>query len=301
MYSGPSDVKQVVKARRLDSSKRDFGCLLIVGGSEVYSGAPALAGLAALRTGAGLVLIAAPASVAATIRGYSPNLIVYSLSGSVVSARDMEKLSELLESSDALVLGPGIGRNRETTDVVPSIVEMAAQAKKPILVDADAIRAFAERKQQLKAANVVITPHAGEFRAISGIDARLKGKQRLPICKKFAKDYSCILLLKGHNTVVSDGRRLRVNRTGNPGMAVGGMGDVLSGIIGTFLAQGADRFFAAVAGAYIHGLAGDLVRKQKGFHMVASDLIEALPYVLRRYDTTRTDGAKSYTSQTNRT
>jgi NAD(P)H-hydrate epimerase len=165
---------------------------------------------------------------------------------------------------------------------------MTAQAKKPILVDADAIRALAERKEQLKHANAVITPHSGEFRAISGIDVRLKGKQRLPICRKFARDYSCILLLKGHNTVVSDGRRLRVNRTGNPGMAVGGMGDVLSGIIGAFLAQGADRFFAAAAGAYIHGLAGDAVRKRKGFHMVASDLIEALPYVLRRYDSTRT-------------
>jgi NAD(P)H-hydrate epimerase len=286
MYSGPADVKRVVKARHPESSKRDFGCLLIVGGSDVYSGAPGLAGLAGLRTGAGLVVIAAPTSVAATIRGYSPNLIVHSLSSNVVSVRDVDKLSELLASSDAMVLGPGIGLNSETMEAIPPIVEMAAQAKKPLLIDADAIRALADRKQQLKGANAVITPHAGEFRAISGIDVRLKWRQRLPICKKFAMDYSCILLLKGHNTVISDGRRVKVNRTGNPGMAVGGMGDVLSGIIGAFLAQGADRFFAAVAGAYIHGVAGDLVRKRKGFHMVASDLIQALPYVLRRYDST---------------
>jgi NAD(P)H-hydrate epimerase len=98
---------------------------------------------------------------------------------------------------------------------------------------------------------------------------------------------SCIVLLKGHNTVVSDGRRVKVNPTGNPGMAVGGMGDVLSGIIGAFLAQASDRFFSAVAGAYVHGLAGDLVRKRTGFHMVASDLVEALPTVLRPYDRER--------------
>jgi NAD(P)H-hydrate epimerase len=213
----------------------------------------------------------------------------------------MDKLTELLASSNAIVLGPGIGLRRETREAVPSIVHIAAQAKKPLLVDADAIRALADRKQQLRGANAVLTPHAGEFTAISGIDVHLKWRQRLSICKKFAMDYSCILLLKGYNTVISDGHRVKVNRTGNPGMAVGGTGDVLSGIIGAFLAQGAERFFAAVAGAYIHGLAGDLVRKRKGFHMVASDLIDALPYILRRYDGTRTDGAKSYTPQTNRT
>jgi len=284
MYSGPADVRQVVRSRRQDASKRDFGCLLVVGGSDVYSGAPALAGLAALRTGVGLAVVAAPASVAATIRSYSPNLIVHSLSGNVVAARDMDNLTELLASSNALVLGPGIGRNSETKEVIPSIVEVAAKSKKPILIDADAIRALADRKQALKGANVILTPHTGEFRAISGVSVPSTWQQRAPICKKFASEFSCILLLKGHNTVVSDGRRLKVNRTGNPGMAVGGMGDVLSGIIGAFLAQGADRFPAAVAGAYVRGLAGDLIRKKKGFHMVASDLIEVLPDVLLRYD-----------------
>jgi NAD(P)H-hydrate epimerase len=210
---------------------------------------------------------------------------VHSLSGDVVSSDDVNKLRGLLGSSDALVLGPGIGLNRETRLVVPAIVEMASRTKKPILVDADAIRALADRKQDLKEANAVITPHAGEFKAISGIDVRYKKTERLTVCKKFAEDYSCILVLKGHDTVVSDGRRVKVNRTGNPGMAVGGTGDVLSGIIGAFLVQGADQFSAAVAGAYIHGLAGDLVRKRKGFHMLASDLIDALPDVLRRYDT----------------
>jgi len=284
MNSGPADVKRVVRPRQPDSSKRDFGCLLVVGGSEVYSGAPALAGMAGLRTGTGLVVVAAPTSVASTVRAYSPNLIVRPLSGKVVNAGDMDELTKLLESSDALVLGPGIGLDHETREVIPTIVEMAAQKRKPTLIDADAIRALADRRSLLRGANAVITPHVGEFRAISGSDVPNGWRQRTTICKKFAMEYSCIVLLKGHNTVISDGRNVKVNRTGNPGMAVGGTGDVLSGIIGAFLAQGADRFFSAVAGAYVHGLAGDIVCKRKGFHMVASDLIEALPTVLRRYD-----------------
>jgi len=284
LYSGPADVKRVVRPRHPDSSKRDFGSLLVVGGSETYSGAPALAGMAALRTGCGLVVIAAPISVASTIRGYSPNLIVHALPDNVVSARCIDELSRMLESSDALVLGPGIGLNPDTRDAIHSIVELAAQNRKPILIDADAIRVLAERKSLLRDTSAILTPHAGEFKAVSGKDVPNGWRQRVMICKGFALEHSCIVLLKGHRTVVSDGHRVKVNSTGNPGMAVGGMGDVLSGIIGAFLAQGSDRFYSAVAGAYVHGLAGDLVRKRTGFHMLASDLIEALPTVLRKYD-----------------
>jgi NAD(P)H-hydrate epimerase len=240
--------------------------------------------MAALRTGSGLVNIAAPESVASTIRGYSPNLIVHPLPGNVVTARALKVLSKLLESSDGLVLGPGIGLHPETRGVIPSIVAIASQKRKPILIDADAIRALADKRRILRGASAVITPHAGEFRAISGLRVPDAWRQRVNMCKRFASQYSCIVLLKGHNTVVSDGHRAKVNRTGNAGMAVGGTGDVLSGIIGAFLAQGADRFLSAVAGAYLHGRAGDLLYKQKGFHMVASDLIEALPAVLRQYD-----------------
>ena len=282
MYSGLADMRNVVKPRGRYSSKRDFGCLLIVGGSEVYSGAPALAGMAALRTGVGLLMIAAPRSVAATIRGYSPNLIVHSLNSNVVSSERIDQLSRLLASSDALVLGPGIGRHPETVQAIPLIIEEARKERKPILIDADAIRALAEAREILK--DVLITPHAGEFKAISGVEAPQLWRDRLPICKKFAKEHSCVLLLKGHDTLVTDGSRAKVNHAGNPGMATAGAGDVLSGIIGAFLAQGVEPFSAAVAGAYIHGVAGDMVCREKGFHMVASDLIEALPAVLRRYD-----------------
>jgi NAD(P)H-hydrate epimerase len=284
LYSGPTDLRRIIKTRSRYSSKRDFGCLLIVGGSEVYSGAPALAGMAALRTGVGLAVIAAPRSVAPTIRGYSPNLIVHSLTSDVVTSENVPQLSQLLGNSDALVLGPGIGRHPDTIHAIPLIIKNAGQVKIPILIDADAIRALGQTNEPLKLANTIITPHAGEFKAISGIEAPQRWRERLSICKRFAVEHGCVLLLKGHDTVVTDGRRVKVNRTGNPGMATGGMGDVLSGIIGALLAQGAEPFSAATAGAYIHGLAGDRAYRQKGFHMVASDLIEMLPTVLRKYD-----------------
>jgi len=283
-FTNSADVRRVIKARQAYASKRDFGSLLIVGGSNVYSGAPALAGMAALRTGAGLAIIAAPKSVAGTIRGFSPNLIVHSLSGEIVTPEDVTKISSLLEPANALIIGPGIGLRPETEQAVHLVIEKASEANKPIVIDADAIRALGKRKDLLRDAKSIITPHAGEFKAISGIEAPQKGEQRLPICRRFASEWGCVLLLKGHDTVVADGRRARVNRTGNPGMATGGMGDVLSGIAGTFLAQGAEPFFAAAVAAYIHGLAGDLVYEQKGFHMVASDLIETLPLILKKYD-----------------
>ena len=229
-----------------------------------------------------MAVIAAPRSVAATIRGYSPNLIVHSLNNDVVSSEQIQQLSRLLASSNALVLGPGIGRHPETIQAIPLIINEAHKIEKPVLIDADAIRALTEAKELLK--GVLITPHGGEFKAISGVEAPELWRARLPIAKKFALEHGCVLLLKGHDTIVTDGSRAKVNNTGNPGMATGGTGDVLSGIIGAFLAQGAEPFSAAVAGAYIHGVAGDTVCRQKGFHMVASDLIEALPTVLRKYD-----------------
>jgi len=284
LLTGPADVRRAVKARSVYSHKGDFGCLLIVGGSNVYSGAPALAGMAALRTGAGLVAIASPKVVASTIRSYSPNVIVHSLDSDVVTSGDMPKVTQLIGRSDALVLGPGIGLDPKTKRAIPLIINKAIELNRPMLIDADAIKALAGQVELLKGASAIITPHAGEFNSITGIDVPQRWRERLPICTGFTKKYSCVLLLKGHDTIVTDGHHVRLNRTGNPGMATGGMGDVLSGIIGTFLSCGAEPFYAAAAGAYVHGLAGDLVRKVKGFHMVASDIIEALPSILRVYD-----------------
>jgi len=271
-----------MKPRDPHSHKGDYGRLLIVGGSDVYSGAPALAGMASLRTGVGLVFIAAPRRISSVIRSYSPDLIVHELCDDVVTSKDLSAIGKLLTQSDALVLGPGIGRSSGTNAVIPQIIQKAHAMKKSILVDADAIRAVAGMRYD--GINMILTPHAGEFKALSGVEVPLEWRKRVPICVDFAKRKRCVLLLKGHETVVTDGFRVKVNRTGNPGMAKGGMGDVLSGIIGAFLAQHVEPFHAAVAGAFLHGRAGDLLLKEKGFHMISSDLVEILPAVLKQYD-----------------
>lgn len=286
-FTGRADVKRVVKARSLYSHKGDFGYLLIIGGSDVYSGAPALAAMAALRTGAGLAIIAAPKEIAPTIRSYSPNLIVHSLSSNVITSEDLPLVSKLIEKADAVVLGPGIGLDERTKRAILLVINTVSEMKKPILIDADAIRALADHLDLLRKAKTIITPHAGEFSAISQTKVPPRWRDRLPICTEFAKNHSCILLLKGHCTIITDGHRVKINRTGNPGMATGGMGDVLSGIIGAFLANEAEAYSAATAGVYVHGLTGDIVRRTKGFHMVASDIIENLPSALKQFDLIR--------------
>jgi NAD(P)H-hydrate epimerase len=165
---------------------------------------------------------------------------------------------------------------------IPKIVAASTSMKKPILIDADALRALDGTR--FENAKVVLTPHAGEFKSITGIEPSLKWKERISVCTDFARSHSCVLLLKGRETVVTDGHRLKVNKTGNPGLATAGSGDVLSGLIGALLAQGNDPFYAAAAGAFMHGAAGDLAVKSKGFHLLATDIINEIPAVLRQFD-----------------
>jgi NAD(P)H-hydrate epimerase len=284
LFVGPGDARRAVQARNAYSHKGDFGYVLVVGGSNVFSGAPALAGLAALRTGAGLAVVATPKNVSFAVRSYSPNLIVHSLEHEVITSQDVPRIVELLKFCDSLVLGPGMGLDPLTVPAVPEILKSASGLKKPVLIDADAIKALSGDLGLLGEAAVVLTPHAGEFESVSGIKVFPRWQERLEPSLQFARKNHCVLVLKGHDTIITDGNRLKVNRVGNPGMATGGVGDVLSGIIGAFLAQREERFLSATAGAYVNGMAGDLVFKEKGFHMVASDLVDKIPFVLREFD-----------------
>jgi ADP-dependent NAD(P)H-hydrate dehydratase / NAD(P)H-hydrate epimerase len=284
LYTGPGDVDQVVGPRTPLSHKGDYGYVLVIGGSEVYSGAPALAALAALRTGAGLALVAAPEAVGTSIRTLSPSIIVHPLPGKVVGMEHLDHIRELLPKVDSVVLGPGIGLHPDTGRAVRAILEAANAEGRPILVDADAIKLMKEGPGAKGNDRLVLTPHAGEFKALTGITVDEEGADRIDVAVQFAKANGCVLLLKGHRTIIADGQRLKINRTGNPAMATGGSGDVLSGIIGAYLAQGQDPFRSAVAGAFINGRAGDLAQQAKGYHILASDLVEQIPEVLRLFD-----------------
>ena len=278
-YAGPGDVAVMVKPRPPESHKGDFGRLLIIGGSEIFSGAPALVALAALRVGVDLTYIAAPHRTAYTISAMSPNLITLKLEGDHLTPRDLPIIGRYLNRATALVVGPGLGLHKETMEAVNEIIKMAEERRVPTLLDADGLKAFAESKRRVETP-LVLTPHAGEYKILTGEELPRDLRGRAESVRRTAQDMDATILLKSHVDIISDGVRIKFNQTGNPGMTVGGTGDVLSGIVGAFLSQGADPFEASVAGAFINGAAGDFAKAEKGYHMVATDLIEWIPKVI---------------------
>jgi hydroxyethylthiazole kinase-like uncharacterized protein yjeF len=278
-FAGPGDVSLVIKPRPPEVHKGDFGRLLVVGGSEVFSGAPALVAIAALRAGVDLTYIAAPEKTARDISSMSPALITVKLEGKHLNSRNTAIIKQYLEASTAVVVGPGLGLHRETKEAVREIMKLIEESKTPLLLDADGLKAFAEFKREVECP-LVLTPHAGEYEILTGRKLPKDLWPRAEKVQKTARNLGATVLLKGHVDVISDGKRVKFNFTGNPGMTVGGTGDVLSGIVGAFLAQGADPFEAAVAGAFINGAAGDFVWSEKDYHMIPTDILEWIPRVM---------------------
>ncbi|MCW4053738.1 MAG: NAD(P)H-hydrate dehydratase [Candidatus Bathyarchaeota archaeon] len=278
-FAGPGDVLLVKKTRSENAHKGDFGRLLVIGGSKVFSGAPALVSLAALRTGVDIVYLAAPSKTAYAVSSMSPDLIALKMKGDNLNPSNVKALTPYLEMVDAVVIGPGLGVHVETREFVKAFVEAAENADKLLLLDADGLKLFAEFKRALKVP-LVLTPHAGEYAVLTGRKLSGSLEERMYEVQKTAKELKAVVLLKGQVDIICSAKRAKLNFTGNPGMTVGGTGDVLSGIVGAFLAQKADLFEATVAGAFINGAAGDFVASEKGYHLVASDLLDWIPRVL---------------------
>jgi len=281
---GPGDLRAAVKIRRPDAKKGDFGRILIVGGSNLYTGAPALCAIAALRCGCDLSIIVAPESVAGSIRSFSPNIIVYAYPSKVFTLEALNTAIPLIEKSDAIVIGPGLGTSNEIFEACLKLFEIVRKKKKAVVVDADGLKALSTSPTALAGAKVVLTPHAGELKILTGLDiTSLSLEERIGQIKKIAKQLGVTVLLKGHWDIVSDGNRVKVNMTGNPAMTVGGTGDVLSGLVATFLAWGNKPLTAASVAAFINGIAGDLVVREKGCHIVATDLLDKIPEVFKKF------------------
>ncbi len=278
-FAGPGDVLAVAKSRPREAHKGDFGRLLVVGGSEVFSGAPALVALAALRTGVDLAFVAAPSKTASAISSMSPDLITVKLEGEHVNPRNVAVLKRHLEKSDAVVMGPGLGLHEGTKEAVKEIAKLAEEAATPVLLDADGLKAFADLKRKFSSP-LVLTPHAGEYEILTGQKPSKELEKRASEVRKSARKLGAVILLKGRVDVISDGERVKFCFAGNPGMTVGGTGDTLSGVVGALLAQGVDSFEAAVAGAFVNGGAGDFVVSERGYHMVPTDLLEWIPRVM---------------------
>lgn len=268
--------------RNANSHKGDYGRALIVGGSLGMAGAPALAGMACLRSGAGLVAVATPRCVQATVAGFFPAYTTHALpdDGERITSQAGPALTELLAEADAVAIGPGLGRG----ETINMLVGSAWTLSKPQVIDADGLNALVALRDKLTAPSGprVLTPHAGEFARLAGAPLADPNDdaQRLEGAAALARSFGgkTVVLLKGPRTVMTDGQCFAVNTTGNPGMATGGSGDVLTGVVTALLAQGLEPFDAARLGAHVHGLAGDLVAAMLGeISLTAVDLIDQLP------------------------
>jgi len=270
-------IKKIFKPREKWSHKGDFGSLLVIGGSKRYSGSPAFNALAAYRTGVDLVTIAAPRRAADIIASFSPDLITYPLEDDHLNETHLDDIFVLAEDSDAVTIGGGLERNKETLITVKRILKGLTS---PCVIDADAIHAVATNKKILRK-NFVIMPHANEFFVLTGKRTETNLKKRVDVVKREASKLNCIITLKGYVDVISDGKKVAINKTGNPFMTVGGTGDTLTGICGALLARKVDPFDAACAACFINGLAGDLAAKKFGEGLIASDLINEIPNVIK--------------------
>lgn len=272
-------VLNILPDRDENAHKGDFGKVLLLCGSRGYTGAAALAAMGALRSGAGLVYLGVPESIYAIEACKLTEAIVLPLPdvGGKLSADALREIQELLPKMDAVLIGCGLGQSEGTRAVLMAVLE---EFSGPVVVDADGINVLAGHMDILRErhAPTILTPHAGEFARIGGSNEA----ERVAETERFAKEYGCILLLKGHHTVISDGEETYVNQTGNPGMAVGGSGDVLSGIIAGLLGQGIDPLTAAACGAWLHGKAGDICAEEIGqYGMLPTDMVEVLPRLLK--------------------
>jgi NAD(P)H-hydrate epimerase len=275
----------VLPPRPADSNKGNFGRVLIVAGSRGMSGAAVLCASAALRGGAGLVTLAVPQEILPIVAGANPCYLTAPLSqdeGGRLSAGAESEILSLAKANTVLALGPGLGRGPALPALLATLL---AQTQLRAVLDADGLNAFQKQTERLRnrRAPLILTPHPGEFARLLNIEIPAVQARRVELASQFAAEYGVILVLKGHATVVTDGRRLYRNNTGNPGMATGGTGDVLTGLIGALLGQGLEPFAAAQLGVHLHGMAGDLARDALGeISLIATDLIQYLPQVFRR-------------------
>jgi NAD(P)H-hydrate epimerase len=284
-----STVEMVTKLPTLsprppDSNKGMFGRVLVVAGSRGMSGAAVLCASAALRGGAGLVYLAVPQEIQSQVAGANPCYLTAALpqdDEGRLSAAAEAALPTMAQGKDVIACGPGLGHSPAMAAIVSALL---TQVQTPLVLDADGLNALAGHTDRLRRwpAPLILTPHPGEFSRLIGSDVTTVQSRRRALAVRFAADHQVVLVLKGHGTLVTDGRRLYENSTGNPGMATGGTGDVLTGLIAALLGQRLEPFAAAQLGVYLHGLAGDLARDEFGeVSLIASDLLTHLPWAFQ--------------------
>lgn len=273
----------MLPARKVDTHKGDYGRLGVIGGKVGMSGSVYFAGLAALKSGTGLVYIIPPASIYGILSIKLHEAIIEKLTTNeeYLVGDDLDSILKCSEKYDAVCLGSGVGTEDETKKMVKGFLRYF---DKSIVLDADGLNCINGSVEILndRQGDTVVTPHTMEMARLLNLEPDEINGSRIDTAMSFSQSYGVITVLKGHETVVSNGKEYYINTTGNPGMATAGSGDVLTGIIGSFVGQGYEPYHAAKLGVFIHGLAGDMAKLKYGeYGMIASNIIECLPYAIK--------------------
>jgi len=256
-------------------TKGENGRVLVIGGNDMFTGAPAFAGMAALRSGCDISVVAAPEKTAWAIASIYPDLITRKVSGDHFTIENAAEMVKFSEKFNVVVIGNGIGQESSTVDFVKEIVSRIPQPK---VVDANALRVL----QGIGFNNAVLTPHAAEFASLTGEQLPENIEERARMASMYATR-DVIILLKGKTDIITDKNNIKYNKTGNSGMTIGGTGDVLAGITAGLIAQGQELFEAASNAAFLSGKIGDYLLKKKGIGFTASDMVELIPTLKAKF------------------
>jgi len=282
----PSDMKKLLPKRKPDTHKGDYGHVFVIAGSAGMTGAAALASTGALLSGSGLVTLGIPKSLNPIMEVKLTEVMTKPLpetDDQTLSEGAFSKIMKFAGKANCIAIGPGLSRNSGTEKLIK---ELIASLDKPMVLDADGINALEGNARILSSAKapIVITPHCGEMARLISLSRESIIKAKEKVAKNFANKYNVVCVLKSHRTVVAEPKgKIYVNLTGNPGMASGGAGDILTGMIASFIGQGIKPFDAARLGVFLHGFAGDLAAKEKGeISLIASDILNKLPQAIKK-------------------
>ncbi len=286
IIANDNDIRMATEPIKMHANKYSHGRVLILGASQEWRGAALMAAyaadnaLAALRTGTGFVTIAATKKLIFAAGKLSPVFVVKELKGEVIT--DTKEIGAIRH--DVIVVGPGLEKSNISAKFLEAVAKLEKKKGNMMIIDAAALGVL-KGHERLIGKNMILTPHDGEFKALTGIDLKDgKLEERINAAKAFAKQHRCTLVLKGHETIVTDGKRIKIDVSKTPALATMGTGDVLCGIIASYAASHKEPFESAVAGVHVHSIIGDELFKKKGVHITAQDVIDAIPDVLKRFD-----------------
>jgi len=275
LFVGKGDLLPTLKVRKIDNHKGQFGRMLVIGGSKNYSGAPAYTSLTGINFGCDLVITYVPQVIDDVLRNYSPNMIVRSSPGDWLNINAFDEIKWLIDWANTIIIGPGLGEQKETEELLIKVVKQIVKGNKALVLDADALKLIKNHMDLIKGKSVILTPHEGELKIMTGIELPPYNsiEERGKIIFSLAKDLDLILLIKGPYDYISDGKRLKINKTGCPEMSIGGTGDVLAGLCGSFLTTVNQAFESACSAAFLNGFIGEYTRKNVGPRFTTMDMI----------------------------